>query len=130
MRIFLILFTVIAFQATSQTLVKELKKKSFGTYQGVIESYHYIADTVTIQVEASPIEITLDKKNISITVGKITKRGNYVVLFKGSDYYLLDAFFEGDILTERIVVSDKKKTLIREGIHPQPNVTLNKTKRK
>jgi len=128
MRFIFFLFVVISFHANSQTLVKGLKKKSFGNYKGVIESYHYIADTVTIQVEASPIEISLDKKFISITVGKITKRGSYVVLFKGSDYYLIDAFFEGDVLTERIVVNDKKKTLLREGIHPQPNTTLSKTK--
>lgn len=125
--ILLIFFPALSF---SQTLVKEMKSKNFGVYQGEISSYHYLLDTVTVQVEASPIEISIDKTNIDITIGRINKKGSYHILFKGKDYYVIDAFFEGDVLTERILLNEKNKTMVREGSYPQPNTTLRKTKKK
>jgi hypothetical protein len=114
----------------SQSMVKEMKQKNYGVYSGEIGGYNYLLDTLTVQVESAPIEITVDKSNISITIGKINKKGSYHVLFKGSDYYVLDAFFEGDVLTERIVINEKTKSMIREGSYPQPNTTLKRIRKK
>lgn len=130
LRLLMTLLFFIPLVSLSQSMVKEMKQKNYGTYSGEIGGYNYLLDTLTVQVESAPIEIVVDKSNISITIGKINKKGSYHVLFKGNDYYVLDAFFEGDVLTERIVINEKSKTMIREGSYPQPNTTLKRIKRK
>lgn len=113
----------------SQTVVKGMKKKNFGRYQGEIATYQYVSDTTVIQVEKTPITINLSENVADITIGRLNKKGSYIILFKGKDYYVLDVIFEGEILTERLVVSEKNKSIVREGNHPQPSTTLIKSKK-
>lgn len=124
-----VIFIIASFFAASQTLVTTLKKKNLGAYQGEIPTYNYLMDTLSISVDKTPIEILLTDNSINITIGRINKKGSYHILFKGKDYYVIDAFFEGDILTERLVLNEKSKTVMREGSYPQPNATLRKTKK-
>lgn len=125
--VFIFIFT--SFFADSQTLVTSLKKKNLGLYQGEIPAYDYIMDTLSVSVDETTIEILLTADAIDITIGRINKKGSYHVLFKGKDYYVLDAFFEGDTLTERLVLYEKRRTVLREGSYPQPNTTLVKGKK-
>ncbi len=126
-----LILTLILFStySHSQTVVKELKKKNFGSYQGEIPSYQYTSDTMVVQVEQTPITINVTENAVSITIGRLNKKGIYYILFKGKDYYVIDAIFEEDILTERLIISEKNKTIVREGSYPQPNATLKKTKK-
>jgi hypothetical protein len=128
-RLIAVVFILTSFFATSQTLVTNLKKKNLGIYQGEIPSYNYLMDTLSISVDKTLIEILLTDNAINITIGRINKKGSYHILFKGKDYYVIDAFFEGDILTERLVLNEKRKTIMREGSYPQPNATLKKSKK-
>lgn len=123
------IFTLTSFFADSQTLVTSLKKKNLGVYQGKIPAYNYVMDTLSVSVDETTIEIQLTANAVDITIGRINKKGSYHILFKGKDYYVIDAFFEGDLLTERLVLNEKRKTVLREGSYPQPNVTLVKGKK-
>lgn len=125
-----LLCVISSFQAVSQTLVKDLKKKNYGVYRGEIPGYTYLSDTTTVVVDAVPVEIRIAGKSVTMTIGRLNKKGSYHLLFKGKDYYVIDAFFEGDLLTERIILNEKKKTILREGSFPQPNTTLTKVKGK
>lgn len=129
-RLITVIFVFSSFFSISQTLVKELKKKNLGVYEGEIPSYYYISDTTTVAVDKTPIEVRLTGRSVEVTIGRLNKKGNYRILFKGKDYYVIDAFFEEDALTERIILNEKKKTMIREGSYPQPNAALKKTKKK
>ncbi|MCO5260901.1 MAG: hypothetical protein M9916_12225 [Crocinitomicaceae bacterium] len=122
------LFFLLPLCSVSQTKVASLKNKFLKTYIGELPSYSIISDTTVIEVEKTPIKINLTKTAIIVETGKLQKKGSYHVLFKGNNYYVLDAFFEGDITSERIIVNERNKTIVREGIYPQPNCTLKVSK--
>lgn len=125
-----VIFVFLSFFSVSQTLVKDLKKKNYGVYAGEIPAYLFMQDTVTVPVAATSIEVSITDRAVEITIGRMNKKGSYHILFKGKNYYVIDAFFEGDILTERLILNEKSGTLIREGSYPQPNATLRKVKKK
>lgn len=124
-----LIFLFFSVSSFSQTIVKEMKKKNFGRYQGEIATYQYVSDTTVVQVEKTPITINLSENAADITIGRLNKKGTYIILFKGKDYYVLDVIFEGDILTERLVVNEKNKSIVLEGGYPQPSTTLNRVKK-
>lgn len=133
MKTYSFLFFMMAFlscSAVAQIHVKELKKKHLGNYEGTISGYVYASDTSMITVDATPVKIHLTDRFVDVTIGRLHKKGSYHILFKGKDYYVIDAFFEGDVLTERIILNEKRKTILREGNYPQPNTVLNKTGKK
>lgn len=114
----------------SQKLVKELRKKNFGTYQGEIPAYSFVSDTNTIDVAATPIEIIINADYVAIAIGKSHKKGSYRILFKTKDYYVIDALFEGDLLVERLILYEKTGKITREGTYPQPSAIVSKYKKK
>ncbi len=118
---FLVFFSVFCF---GQTKVDGLKNKYLKTYKGTIPSYSILSDTTIVRVDETPIEIQITKSEIKMAIGKLSKIGSYKVLFKGKSFYVLDAYFEGDITPERIIVNERNKTIIREGTYPQPKTTL------
>lgn len=122
----LVAYLIVPFLSEAQTKVTELKKKNYGTYKGEIPSYIQSSDTSLFTIDATPIEIQISENAIALTIGKLHKKGSYHILFKDKSYYVVDAFFEGDILTERIILYEKTKSMIREGSHPQPNALLKK----
>lgn len=126
-RLILITYLIVPCFCGAQTMVTELKKKNYGTYTGEIPSYIYSSDTSLFTIDATPIEIRVSENALALTIGKLHKKGSYHILFKNKNYYVLDAFFEGDILTERIILYEKTKTMIREGSYPQPNALLKRT---
>ncbi|MBC9811240.1 hypothetical protein H9Y05_02015 [Crocinitomicaceae bacterium CZZ-1] len=128
-RLILVICLIVPFFSEAQTIVTELKKKNYGVYKGEIPSYIYSSDTSLFTIDATPIEVQVSENAIAVTIGKLHKKGSYHILFKDKNYYVLDAFFEGDILTERIVLYEKTKSMIREGSYPQPNALLKKAGR-
>lgn len=126
-RLIVIVYLIVPFFSEAQAKVTELKKKNYGTYKGEIPSYIQSSDTSLFTIDATPIEIQVSENAISLTIGKLNKKGSYHILFKDKNYYVIDAFFEGDILTERIILYEKTKSMIREGSYPQPNAMLKRT---
>jgi hypothetical protein len=114
----------VSFCAFSQQKVEGLKNKYLKNYQGSIPAYSIISDTTVVQIDETPINIHLTKTTVEITIGKLQKTGTYKVLFKGKNFYVLDAFFEGELIPERIIVNERNKTIVREGTSPQPKCTL------
>ncbi len=116
--------------ASAQKLVDEIKKKHFGTYQGVIPAYKLDNGAELIDVKAIPIFIVLTSNNITIEIGNTKTSGTYTVLFGGEDYYVLNAVMQDQLQSERILVHLNGNSITREGIQPQPTVVLEKMSRK
>lgn len=125
LRTLLLLFLLCSTSVQAQTLVDELKKKYFGIYFGEIPGYEYNTGSNLVDVTPTSILVELDADRVVIEIGKSKKSGIYTVLFKGDDYYVLDAVFEGEPSGERLVIHENK-TLTREGTFPQPNAQLGK----
>lgn len=121
--LFFALLLSVSFLANSQKLVENLRWYDLGRYEGEIPSYSIHTDTAKIEVQATPITILIKKDSVYMELGTIEKSGSYRVLFKGDGYYVVDAFFEGDIHTERLVFY-RGKLMVREGLNPQPNTEL------
>ncbi len=125
--LFLLFFiSFCSFSLHAQTVGKELKKKHYGTYKGEIPAYSIISDTSTFSVDATPLTVQLTAKEAVFTLGRVERKGNYRVFFKGKDYFAIDLYLDGGHTSERIVLNEKKKTIFREGTYPQPSVTLKK----
>lgn len=124
----LILCLIAPYVSKAQTKVSELKNKHFGQYVGEIPAYNYVVDTSTIEVDLTPIEIDIKSNSIEMTIGKLQRKGSYHILFKGKNYYVIDAYFEKEAVSERIILNEKDKTIIREGMYPQVNAVLRKQK--
>lgn len=114
----------------SQKLVDEIKKKHFGTYQGMIPAYQLDNGTELIDVKATPIFIVLTSTHITLEIGNTKISGTYTVLFGGEDYYVLNAVMQDQLQNERILVHQNGNSITREGIQPQPSVVLEKMSRK
>lgn len=105
-----------------------LKNKYLGTYKGVIPSYEFDTGSDLATVSASQIEIKISKETIAVNIGNQSLSGTYKVMFEAKKYYLLDAKMEGQLATERIMVYKFGRTLIRDGMYPQPVTELKKTR--
>lgn len=128
-RIFLILALIFPSLLVAQ---KEptLDKKYVGSYSGTIPSFQLKSGDETIQVDSTDILITLDgNKNVEIVVGKQKSTGVFKIILETKAYYLLDCAMTDQLMTERIVVYKRKKEISRDGMNPQPNVTLYKMKK-
>lgn len=130
LRLLILALILIPQFSSGQKLVNEIKKKYFGSYEGTISAYKMDTGSELVVVEETVIFIVLTEDNIILEIGNTKTSGTYSILFEGEDYYVLNAIIEGQSQSERIIVQQKGKTLTREGIHPQPNVVLEKMSRK
>lgn len=105
-----------------------LKKKYFGTYKGMIPSYEYDTGTDIATVLACSIELKLNKETIELLIGNQSLNGTYKVMFEAKKYFLLDAIMDGQLATERVMVYKTGRTLIRDGMYPQPVTELKKAR--
>ncbi len=128
-RLILLIILFCTASLNAQTLVDDLKKKYYGIYQGEIPGYEYNTGTALIDVTPTSILVEVSEEYVILEIGKSKKSGSYTVLFKGDDYYVLDALFEGEPVGERLVVH-QNKTMTREGTFPQPNAKLEKLSRR
>jgi hypothetical protein len=128
-RIFLILALIFPSLLVAQKELT-LDKKYVGSYSGTIPSFQLKSGDETIQVDSTDILITLDgNKNVEIVVGKQKSTGIFKIILETKAYYLLDCAMTDQLMTERIVVYKRKKEISRDGMNPQPNVTLYKMKK-
>jgi hypothetical protein len=128
-RIFLILALISPSLLVAQKELT-LDKKYVGSYSGIIPSFQLKSGDETIQVDSTTILITLDaSRNVEIVVGKQKSTGIFKIILETKAYYLLDCTMADQLMTERIVVYKRKKEISRDGMNPQPNVTLYKMKK-
>ncbi len=106
----------------------KLKRKYFGKYKGTVPAYEMNTGRDLIQVSETPIMLLLSKGQVSMTVGSRNRIGTYEVMFKTSNYYLLDVTMDGDVVSERLLVYVRGKRISRDGMYPQPVAELKKFK--
>ena len=127
LRVLLVVFVLCPIIGLSQTPI-ELKSKFFGIYEGKISSFLMDSGKDLLSVEESPITIEITAEAIFFAIGSNKKSGIYTVLFEAEKYFLLDCKINGQLANERVVVFKKGKKISRDGLYPQPNTILLKSK--
>ena len=127
MRLLLVLFVVVPIIGLSQKPI-ELKSKFLGIYEGKIPSFLMDSGKDLLTVEESPITIEITEEGILLAIGSNKITGKYTVMFEADKYFLLDCKINGQLANERVVVFKKGKMISRDGLYPQPNTILLKTK--
>ena len=107
----------------------KIKKKYLGTYQGQMNAYYLTDGNTTFEVESTTCKVQLKSNGISLELDNVAKEGNYSVLFATKEYTVLEANYDNTPMRDRFILPKKGKVLTREGLTPQPNVTLNKVKK-
>lgn len=115
---------IIGFSQSNETL----KKKYFGTYVGTMSGYLLDTGQEVVTVEPTELTIQLSENAISMDIGRFHITGDYRIIFSNKEYWVLNATIEGQLQTERITVYKKGNTIMREGVYPQSNTDLEKSK--
>lgn len=125
-KILLLILFSLPLIAQGQKLVDEIKKKHFGVYRGTIPAFSMDTGRDLVDVTSVEIIVEVDAEKVVLHIGDQHLVGDYTVLFKGDDYYVLDVTLKRQLQHERLVIKQKGKMMTREGIYPQPNSTLKK----
>ena len=125
MKWFIILLFLLPFASNAQKEIK-LKRKYLAKYEGTIPAYSMGSALEVVDVEQTPITVTIGKKFIYTTIGERKLQGTYKVMFEAETYYLLDATMTGQMVNERILVYKRGKRIARDGMYPQPLADLEK----
>ncbi len=128
MKWMIVLFLTFPFVLSAQKEIK-LKRKYIAKYVGVIPSYSMGSSLEIVDVDETPITITIGKEFIYTTIGSRKLQGTYVILFEADTYYLLDATMTGQLANERIIVYKRGKKISRDGMYPQPLADLKKKRK-
>lgn len=107
----------------------QLKKTYFGKYAGTIAAYEINTGAEKIKVAQTPVEVQLSEKELLLKVGNQEMRGTWNLLFEAKAYYVLTGKMENQAIEERIIIYKKGRKISREGIRPQPDAMLEKTKK-
>ena len=125
-KLLFILFLLLSFSSFSQ----KIKWKYRGEYIGIIPAYGFHSGNQHIEVESVDIKIVLKKKSIHFTIGKNVMEGEFKII-KDEKGTLYTSFKRpNDFGTEKLIVSRKKRNLLRESFYPQPQSILIKTKKR
>ncbi len=124
-RFTLFTFILVSFQSLSQ----EIKKKNLGLYEGYIPAYSILSDTSVFEVSGVSIQLNLQSNFIEYKLDKLARSGDYQVISKNKKQYIIDVYFEKENESDRLLLDEKSKSIIREGFPPQPEVTLLKVKK-
>ena len=105
---------------------QDLRKKFYGTYEGVIPAYKLDIGGEVVDVKSVRIKIEIQEGEITQDIGNTSKKGTWKIVFEGKSYFILSAALDGQTIEERIIVYKKGHKLSREGIYPQPAAELTK----
>jgi len=129
MKWFIIPLLLFPFVLNAQKEIK-LKRKYLAKYEGTVPAYSMGSALEVVDVEETPITVTIGKSFIYTTIGDRKLQGTYEVMFEADTYYLLDATMTGQMVNERILVYKRGKRIARDGMYPQPLADLTKTRRR
>lgn len=120
-------FTLLTNDVSAQSV--RLKRKYLKEYQGEMPIYHALIGQDLIEVAPSKIEIKLTKDSLSLSIGNSRYQNVYAVSKSNNpDELLLMMERENTGIDERFILNLKKKTMIRKGVFPQPDVSLIRVK--
>jgi len=115
-------------QANSQNV--RIKRKFCKKYEGVSPSFQAIIGKDILDIPSAKMEIQLKKDSIYVLIGSMKYAGVYSVE-KAKNLNELNITFERENshIPERLVLNTKKKTLIRKGVFPEPDIPLIRVKK-
>jgi hypothetical protein len=119
----LILFLLFPFASVAQSKVK---KKYYGTYQGIIPSYQIDTGNDLLPIDSTAIEIQIEKGFITLKIGSQTITGTYKTSYSTEESVIIEAKMADQIVSEKIHIYTKQKKIMRIGIYPQPDAILEK----
>jgi hypothetical protein len=121
-------FTLLTNDVSAQSI--RLKRKYLKEYNGEMPKYTAILGQELIEVSPSKIEVKLNKDSLSLSIGNSTYQNVYIVSKSTSpDELFLIMEREDTGIVERFILNTKKKTIIRKGVFPQPDVSLIRVKK-
>jgi hypothetical protein len=122
----LLAFMMLSFAMLGQKNIK-IKKKYLGNYAGVIPAYQVQSDQGVLNVDETTISIVFGKdETVVIQIGNEKKESTYLVLEKDKKDYSIEIRTKGEEYIEKLKLKGKDKTVIREGLYPQPKSKLKK----
>ena len=128
MKWIIVLILVFPFALNAQKEIK-LKRKYMAKYVGVVPAYSMGSALEIVDVDETPITVTIGKEFIYTTIGERKLQGTYTIMFEADTYYLLDATMTGQLANERILVYKRGKKISRDGMYPQPLADLKKKRK-
>ncbi len=105
----------------------QMKRACFGIYKGEIEGYNMGKSNELIQIDPTSIEVQFLKDHFFMFLGDQKYEGTWKVLLETKAYYLVEATIDREA-PERLMVYKKERKVLREGISPQPNAILVKSR--
>ncbi len=123
-----VLILVFPFVLSAQKEIK-LKRKYIAKYEGIIPAYSMGSALEIVDVDETPITVTIGKEFIYTTIGDRKLQGTYTIMFEADTYYLLDATMTGQLANERILIYKRGKKISRDGMYPQPLADLKKKRK-
>jgi hypothetical protein len=128
MKWMIVLVLVFPFALNAQKEIK-LKRKYLAKYEGVVPAYSIGSALEIVDVDETPITVTIGKEVIYTTIGERKLQGTYTIMFEADTYYLLDATMTGQLANERILIYKRGKKISRDGMYPQPLADLKKKRK-
>ncbi|MCJ8292562.1 MAG: hypothetical protein HRT58_21690 [Crocinitomicaceae bacterium] len=128
MKWIIVLILISPFALSAQKEIK-LKRRYMAKYEGVVPAYSMGSALEIVDVDETPISITIGKGFIYTTIGDRKLQGTYEIMFEADTYYLLDATMTGQLANERILIYKRGKKISRDGMYPQPLSDLKKKRR-
>ena len=115
---------------SSNCLSQKIKWKYRGEYLGIIPPYSFHTGNEYIEVEKTNIQIKLRKREIEINIGKNSMKGDFEIVKEENKTLWINFKRPADYGTEKIIVSRKKREIVRDSFYPQPKCILYKTKKR
>ncbi len=124
------IWLVICFFGSALLCHAQVKKRDQGTYKGLIPAYKINTSQELIAADSCTIEIKIEKNSCYIKLDNLEYEGDLIIIKKDKRTYILKAKTDYSDIDEQLILFGKEKKLKRKGIFPQPNIELEKLKKK
>jgi hypothetical protein len=119
------LIILLFFISFTQLFAQGVKRKFRGVYEGSIPAYEVKMGKSTFAVKSSEIKLFLDRDSLFIEIGSYRYGSDYSVE-KEENRFILTSSRENSGIPEQLFLDPRSKTVIRKGLAPQPDATLNR----
>ena len=121
---------LLCFQLMIAQSMPKIKRKWQGTYDGNIPAYQLNTGNELLEVESNTIKVIIEKEKFIISLGVFEYVGEYISTKQQRKMLYIVGKIEGRTVNEYFFIDRKKKQLTRSGIIPQPDLTLDKLRKK